>query len=296
MASELDLTTVDGLPPIEVPERTALILAMTQNGKTGFLTPAQILSLTLGEDPQALKNLSNVDPEVGRLALGINAATTPFDPGPAGLPAWVDQVQKAIEQALTRGLAVGNIGYFARTIPPPGWLKANGAAIAIASYSELADVMYVGDADNATADWGYRCTDPGDPDATRDIAGEYIVLPDMRGEGIRGLDDGRGVDPGRKYGTNQLDQMQRVIGTFGTRAYAAGDNNFLFNTSGVFSAIRVGTNVGDAAAGSQTRSPHLVTLDTANSPGVRASDTTDGETRMRNAGFLACIFYGATSL
>lgn len=51
--------------------------------------------------------------------------------------------------------------------PPAGWLKCNGAAFTAAQYPNLA------------------------------LAYPALRLPDLRGEFIRGWDDGRGVDPGR---------------------------------------------------------------------------------------------------
>nr|WP_205958849.1 phage tail protein [Pantoea stewartii] len=51
--------------------------------------------------------------------------------------------------------------------PPSGWLKCNGAAFAAANYPLLAKVY------------------------------PALKLPDLRGEFIRGWDDGRGVDSGR---------------------------------------------------------------------------------------------------
>lgn len=88
----------------------------------------------------------------------------------------------------------GDLVVTARRIPPPGTVKANGAAVAIASYEDLAAAIYCGDTRNALAPWGYRCTNPATPSTTRSIAGTHIVLPDLRGEGLRGWDDGRGVD------------------------------------------------------------------------------------------------------
>ena len=57
--------------------------------------------------------------------------------------------------------------------PPTGWLKCNGAPFAAENYPKLALVY------------------PG------------LVLPDLRGEFIRGWDDGRGVDAGRTVGSAQ---------------------------------------------------------------------------------------------
>lgn len=66
---------------------------------------------------------------------------------------------------------------------PPGWLKANGAAVNRVTYSALFGV--IGTTFGA-----------GDGSTT-------FNLPDYRGEFLRGFDDGRGVDSGRVIGSAQ---------------------------------------------------------------------------------------------
>ncbi|AXS22178.1 MULTISPECIES: phage tail protein [Enterobacteriaceae] len=56
--------------------------------------------------------------------------------------------------------------------PPTGWLKCNGAPFSAEEYPELAKAYPTN------------------------------KLPDLRGEFIRGWDDGRGVDPGRSIGSS----------------------------------------------------------------------------------------------
>lgn len=102
----------------------------------------------------------------------------------------------------------GAILGFARTTAPAGWLKANGAAVAVASYPGLTAAIYCGDANNATAVWGYRCTGSANPSTTRSTTGAFIVLPDYRAEFPRGWDDGRGVDAGRSLWSWQAQEIQ----------------------------------------------------------------------------------------
>lgn len=121
---------------------------------------------------------------------------------------------------------VGVLGYFRRTTAPAGWLKANGAVVSVAVYSNLAEAIYVGDVDNAIASDGYRCTDPLNPSTSRSTSGEYIVLPDMRSEFVRGWDDGRGIDSGRVLGSYQAQktnftQIQVSTGKYGGLGIAA---------------------------------------------------------------------------
>lgn len=62
--------------------------------------------------------------------------------------------------------------------PPTGWLKCNGAPFTASEYPKLAKAYPTN------------------------------KLPDLRGEFIRGWDDGRGVDPSRNLGSSQTDQLQ----------------------------------------------------------------------------------------
>lgn len=77
----------------------------------------------------------------------------------------------------------GTIMYWPTSFAPSGWLKANGAAISRASYADLFSLI--------NTFYG-----AGDGFST-------FNLPDLRGEFIRGFDDGRGVDVGRVFGSNQ---------------------------------------------------------------------------------------------
>ena len=58
------------------------------------------------------------------------------------------------------------------------------------------------------------------------------TLPDMRGEYIRGWDNGRGVDVGRELLSHQMDAMQRLTGT----VQAGSGRALRIYTSGVFVA------------------------------------------------------------
>lgn len=87
--------------------------------------------------------------------------------------------------------------------PPSGWLVEDGAAVSVATYGALAAMLYCGDANNATAEWGYRCANANSPATSRSITGGFIVLRDRRGLFERGLDGGRGIDAGRSLWTRQ---------------------------------------------------------------------------------------------
>jgi phage-related tail fiber protein len=121
---------------------------------------------------------------------------------------WIEYLTDYVDEIVISGAtgdaaSAGMIGYFARNSAPVGYLKANGAAINATTYANLATAIYVGDTLNPTALFGYKCTDPLNPTTTRSISGDYIVIPDLRGEFIRGWDDSRGIDAGREFGSVQ---------------------------------------------------------------------------------------------
>lgn len=79
--------------------------------------------------------------------------------------------------------------------PPTGWLKCNGAPFSAEEYPELAKVYPTNE------------------------------LPDLRGEFIRGWDDGRGIDAGREILSAQGDAIRNIVGhiSFVRRGSAASD-------------------------------------------------------------------------
>ena len=74
---------------------------------------------------------------------------------------------------------------------PSGWLKCNGAAVSRTLYSSLFSAIGTtyGTGDGSTT----------------------FNLPDMRGEFLRGLDDGRGVDSSRSLGSFQADELRSHV-------------------------------------------------------------------------------------
>ena len=73
----------------------------------------------------------------------------------------------------------GTVAHLARATAPVGWLKANGAAVNRTTYAAL--FAAIGTVYGA-----------GDGTTT-------FLLPDLRGEFIRGFDDARGIDSGRAF-------------------------------------------------------------------------------------------------
>ncbi|KPO13229.1 tail fiber protein [Escherichia coli] len=100
--------------------------------------------------------------------------------------------------------------------PPTGWLKCNGAPFSAEEYPELAKVYPTNE------------------------------LPDLRGEFIRGWDDGRGVDTGRRILSAQGDAIRNITGWFGAHATVVAKPPFV-----KFSAPEIAENVG--VGGGSTR-------------------------------------------
>ncbi|MDL4913217.1 MAG: phage tail protein [Enterobacterales bacterium endosymbiont of Blomia tropicalis] len=98
--------------------------------------------------------------------------------------------------------------------PPTGWLKCNGASFTSSQYPKLAQAY------------------------------PALRLPDLRGEFIRGWDDGRGVDSGRVLLSPEGDAIRNIIGQM---------NDVRFNSyptgNGVFSVADIGPASADSLAG-----------------------------------------------
>lgn len=85
----------------------------------------------------------------------------------------------------------------------------HGQGVLVADYQELTDAVYIGDGNNATAESFFKADDAAG--TIRNIAGIYLILPDARGLGIRGLDDTGLIDvdgAGRLPGSSQDDAFQ----------------------------------------------------------------------------------------
>lgn len=95
---------------------------------------------------------------------------------------------RAAQLAAEAALPPGTVAHYAAAAAPPGWLPCNGAAVSRSSYSAL--FARIGTTHG-----------PGNGSSTFNV-------PDLRGEFIRGLDSGRGVDAGRVIGSSQADEFR----------------------------------------------------------------------------------------
>ncbi|EOT5981660.1 phage tail fiber protein [Escherichia coli] len=105
----------------------------------------------------------------------------------------VDGLVAKLATAITTNLGLGEgsalpVGVpvpWPSATPPTGWLKCNGAVFSSEKYPNLAKAY------------------------------PTLKLPDLRGEFIRGWDDGRGIDSGRNLLSAQNDAIQNIVGSFG---------------------------------------------------------------------------------
>lgn len=166
------------------------------------------------------------------------------------------QLSAAIQQLISNSVqAPGSVIYVAKASAPSGYLKANGAAISRTTYAAL--FTAIGTTYGA-----------GDGSTT-------FNLPDLRGEFIRGFDDGRGVDTGRTLGSAQADALQNITGSALIRSPGS-------SSSGAFTQTG-STSV--AYGGSSSASQYTLNFDAS------LVARTAAETRPRNIALLPCIKY-----
>lgn len=108
--------------------------------------------------------------------------------GPLTLAADPAAALQAATKQYIDNLLLGAIMAFPQTTEPTGWLKCNGQAVSRITYAALFSKI--------STTFG-----AGDGSTTFNV-------PDLRGEFLRGLDEGRGVDAGRAIGTAQADAFK----------------------------------------------------------------------------------------
>lgn len=133
------------------------------------------------------------------------------------------------------------------TTAPAGYLKCNGASFNKTQYPRLALKYPSG------------------------------VLPDMRGDVIRGWDDGRRIDPGRGILTEQGDAIRNITGTFAVHGAKELSASYPSTGSGAFSVTTV-TGSNNVGAGGTAAIPQF------NFSAANVVPTAN-ENRMRNIAF-----------
>ncbi|QDD91328.1 phage tail-collar fiber domain-containing protein [Pseudomonas oryzihabitans] len=188
-------------------------------------------------------------------------------PDKAKARANLELYSKSEVEGLIPRVPAGTVVYFAGTTAPAGWFKANGAAISRTAYGELFAALgtFHGAGDGFTT----------------------FNLPDLRGEFIRSLDDGRGVDKGRGLGTAQGSQNQEH--SHAGRTATAGAHSHSYMNTDTFETSTSGLSGGnnftdrDSYYSTSTNGDHSHALTIDSSGG--------NEARPRNVALLAIIKY-----
>jgi phage-related tail fiber protein len=171
-------------------------------------------------------------------------------------------------RAETRQMAPsGMVAFFCQLAAPTGWLKANGAEVSRTAYAELFAALGT----TYGAGNGF----------------DTFNLPDLRGEFIRGLDDGRGVDAGRGLGSGQNDQNKAHTHAGSTGSAGAHSHSFSYAATQYSGAPGAATGNGftnrQLSSSTSSAGGHSHTVAIENSGG--------NEARPRNVALLPCIKY-----
>ena len=158
------------------------------------------------------------------------------------------------------GVPVGAVFHLATSTVPVGYLKCNGNVVPNGS----------GTVQGVTADFSALYS------ALSNTYGSLGKLPDLRGEFVRGFDDGKGTDPGRSFGSNQADAFQ------GHEHRSTPDNiNMAYSSSGR------GVGSFNLWYGNGTTAG----LNNIADNGINGTPRTASETRPKNVALMAVIKY-----
>lgn len=195
----------------------------------------------------------------------------------------VDSLMSGVSSVVT-----GTIVAIATTTVPSGYLKCNGSLLNVSAYPELFAALgrrFGGSSGNGT-----------------------FRIPDLRGEFIRGWDDGRGVDNNRVLGEHQNESFKRHSHSGSTNSTgnhkhtgstsSAGKHThtvwFTYDGAGGTSYIggtRTGGSTYKHTSSSSGSHKHSMSLNNAgkHSHSLNINDTGGSETRPRNVAMLYII-------
>jgi phage-related tail fiber protein len=173
---------------------------------------------------------------------------------------------------VTDGVPVGTVIPFAKDVLHNGYLECDGTPISRDTYSALFAFIgtHYGDGDGSTT----------------------FNLPDLRGEFIRGWDNGRGVDVSRNIGTSQAEEVEphnhsassNSTGSHSHDIYERGSDNCGLGSLWSVDRFRKCDDRGPSRNGTILSSgshSHTITVD----------NSTGTETRPRNIALMYCIKY-----
>jgi microcystin-dependent protein len=179
----------------------------------------------------------------------------------AGGANWVKQQIPTPEIPIVTGVVLpGAVVHYAMQTAPDGWLVCNGSAVSRLTYPALFAAIGTsyGAGDGATT----------------------FKLPDLRGEFIRGWDNGRGIDKGRTFGTLQAE-------SFKSHNHTVTDPG---HSHGIIEGNDNGRADGDYVDSTPTN-PGSSFFTNSSKTNITIAATGGAETRPRNVALLPCIKY-----
>ncbi len=163
---------------------------------------------------------------------------------------------------------------------PTGYIKGNGTLLSRTTFANLWAFAQTSGALVSDSEWfnsKQGCYSTGDGSTT-------FRIPDLRGEFIRGWDNGRGIDTSRVLGSLQEDSYKNHLHT--ASSSTAGAHTHTINASGInggISSYIAGAGGSIVTSNSSGAHTHPITVDN--------STTGSTETRPRNIALLYCIKY-----
>lgn len=230
MANHTHTQTAGGTDGFSGSVAGAAIETSAQNENTGETRPQNVALL------YCIKSVAN--------DIGTIGATGPSG-GPAG-PQGPQGATGADGPEGSAGSPLGTVSATAASSVPTNWLECDGTGLDTTTFSEL------------FAEIGF----------TYGGSGATFNLPDLRGEFIRGWDNGKGTDSGRTVGSSQNDALEQ-------------HNHFLVQRSGTGSTP--GVVESDFSSGSGFNSAFIT--------GNVTNGTSSTETRPRNIAMMYIIKY-----
>lgn len=140
------------------------------------------------------------------------------------------------------GVPTGSVTWFAADTPPSGWLECDGSAVSRTTYAALFAAIGTtfGSGDGSTT----------------------FNLPDLRGEFVRGWDNGKGTDSGRAFGSAQEDAFKTHTHSYDTKTSI---NSYPRGEQSTIESVRQGsdntqTGAPSEGSGSETRPRNIALL------------------------------------
>jgi len=193
-------------------------------------------------DPQKIVSGAEIDTEFNNIS---SSSTTKIDKVSSATTGNVPQftatgtIEDSGKNPASLGSPAGTISAFAGTSEPDGWFFCNGQELNRSTNSALFNTIGTtfGEGNGSTT----------------------FTLPDLRGEFIRGFDDGKGVDSGRSFGSSQSDEFESHSHGTGQTGSNTQQSNALNDTFGIIIVEGNGGQSTSTEGGVETR-PRNVAL------------------------------------